>query len=102
MGACESSPVSMSGTPPPLYKPELLEEKKKLTILQHCYREPWIPIGCLTTVSALLVGLGGFLQGNRQLMQRMMRARVAAQGLTLTSMVLGLSLAAQKNKTEEP
>ena len=55
----------------------------------------------MTTVTALLVGLGGFLQGNRQLMQRMMRARVAAQGLTLASMVLGLSIAAQKSNTKE-
>ena len=34
-------------TPPPLYKPEMLEQKKKLTLLQHCYKEPWIPIGAL-------------------------------------------------------
>ena len=31
--------------PPPLYKPELIEPKKKLTFLQHCYKEPWVPIG---------------------------------------------------------
>lgn len=30
---------------PPLYKPEMLERKKKLTLLQHCYKEPWVPIG---------------------------------------------------------
>ena len=31
--------------PPPLYKPELIEPKKKLSILQRCYKEPWVPIG---------------------------------------------------------
>ena len=31
--------------PPPLYKPELIEPKKRLTLLQHCYKEPWVPIG---------------------------------------------------------
>lgn len=35
----------MSGTPPPLYKPELIEPKKRLTLLQRCYKEPWVPIG---------------------------------------------------------
>ena len=30
---------------PPLYKPELIEPKKRLTILQRCYKEPWVPIG---------------------------------------------------------
>jgi len=33
--------------PPPLYKPELVEVKKKYTLLQHCYMEPWIPAGTL-------------------------------------------------------
>ena len=35
--------------PPPLYKPELFEPKKRLTILQHCYKEPWVPIGAPRT-----------------------------------------------------
>ena len=35
------------GEPPPLYKPELIEPKKRLTILQRCYKEPWVPIGAL-------------------------------------------------------
>eukprot|EP00962_Isochrysis_galbana_P016071 scaffold4598_cov100-Isochrysis_galbana.AAC.2 len=38
-----------AGEPPPLYKPELLEPKKKLTLLQHCYKEPWIPFGARHT-----------------------------------------------------
>ena len=69
---------SRFGAPPPLYKPELIEPKKKLTILQHCYKEPWIPIGALTTVSVLCVGFGAFVSGNKKLAQNMMRARVAA------------------------
>jgi hypothetical protein len=31
--------------PPPLYKPEQCEPKKRLTLLQRCYLEPWIPAG---------------------------------------------------------
>lgn len=33
--------------PPPLYKPELIEPKKRLTLMQRCYKEPWVPIGAL-------------------------------------------------------
>ncbi|EOD09536.1 hypothetical protein EMIHUDRAFT_198020 [Emiliania huxleyi CCMP1516] len=79
----------MSSEPPPLYKPELLEPKKKLTLLQHCYKEPWIPFGCLVTVGALCTGLAGFIQGDQKLMQRMMRMRVVAQGATAASQLSG-------------
>ena len=34
-----------AGEPPPLYKPELIEPKKRLTLLQRCYKEPWVPVG---------------------------------------------------------
>ncbi len=76
--------------PPPLYKPELIEPKKQLTLLQHCYLEPWIPAGCLITVAALATGLSGFINGNKALMQQSMRARVVAQGVTVVSMLAGV------------
>ena len=38
---------------PPLYKPELIEPKKRLTILQRCYKEPWVPIGQHAVLSNL-------------------------------------------------
>ena len=38
---------------PPLYKPELIEPKKRLSILQRCYKEPWVPIGEHTGLSTL-------------------------------------------------
>jgi len=74
--------------PPPLYKPEMLEPKVRLSFLQRCYKEPWVPIGCLTTVAVLSVGFGAFIGGNKKLAQTMMRARVAAQGLTILSMTV--------------
>ena len=37
---------------PPLYKPELIEPKKRLSILQRCYKEPWVPIGQHTGLSS--------------------------------------------------
>lgn len=98
--------------PPPLYKPELIEPKKRLTLMQRCYKEPWVPIGaplpqyitcpqsehvrcsratcagCLTTAGVLSVGFGAFIAGNKVLAQYMMRARVAAQGATVVAMVV--------------
>jgi hypothetical protein len=75
------------GSPPPLYKPELIEPKKRLTLLQRCYKEPWVPIGCGTTVLVLSVGFGAFVNGNKALAQTMMRARVGAQFATIAAMV---------------
>jgi hypothetical protein len=95
-----------------LYKPELIEPKKRLTLMQRCYKEPWVPIGaplppyitcpqsehvrcsratcagCLTTAGVLSVGFGAFIAGNKVLAQYMMRARVAAQGATVVAMVV--------------
>ena len=36
---------STMAEPPPLYKPEQCAPKKRLTLLQRCYMEPWIPGG---------------------------------------------------------
>jgi len=91
-----------AGEPPPLYKPELLEPKKKLTLLQHCYKEPWIPFGCIITVGALSSGLAGFIQGDSKHMQRMMRMRVIAQGATVMSMVVGVAYAASQKALKAP
>ena len=44
----------MSADPPPLYKPELIEPKKRLTLLQRCYKEPWVPAGEASTHTRLL------------------------------------------------
>ncbi len=122
--------------PPPLYKPELIEPKKKLTFLQHCYKEPWVPIGararrhtpacpspreefcarerltralpvcaragCLTTAGVLCVGFGAFIQGNKRLAQTMMRARVAAQGLTVLSMAAASGVALTSARSSPP
>ena len=74
--------------PPALYKPELIEPKKRLTLLQRCYKEPWVPIGAGTTCLVLSVGLGAFVAGNKVLAQHMMRARVFAQGATVLAMVV--------------
>lgn len=93
--------ATMSGEPPPLYKPELIEPKKKLTLLQRCYKEPWVPIGCGTTTLVLSIGLGAFVSGNKVLAQNMMRARVAAQFATIAAMVVAAGGFAMPSKVQE-
>ena len=85
----------------PLYKPEMIEPKKRLTLLQRCYKEPWVPIGSGLTVLALSVGLGAFVQGNKVLSQQMMRARVAAQFATIAAMVVAAGGFAMPSKVQE-
>ena len=87
--------------PPPLYKPELIEPKKRLTLLQRCYKEPWVPVGCGTTVLVLSIGLGAFVNGNKVLAQHMMRARVAAQFATIAVMVGAAGGFALPSKVQE-
>ena len=93
--------MSPPGEPPPLYKPELIEPKKRLTLLQRCYKEPWVPIGAGTTVLVLSVGLGAFVSGNKVLAQHMMRARVAAQFATIGAMVVAAGGFALPSKVQE-
>mmetsp|Transcript_31618 Transcript_31618/g.71430 ORF Transcript_31618/g.71430 Transcript_31618/m.71430 type:complete len:97 (+) Transcript_31618:51-341(+) len=88
--------------PPPLYKPEMFEPKKRLTLLQHCYKEPWVPIGALTTAGVLCVGFGAFINGNKVLAQNMLRARVAAQAATVAAMTYAASSAFTKKPEPQP
>lgn len=49
-------------------------------------------IGCLATAGALSFGLYSFKQGERQMSQYMMRARIFAQGFTVVALILGVGL----------
>ena len=80
---------------------QLIEPKKRLTLLQRCYKEPWVPIGAGTTCLVLSVGLGAFVRGNKVLAQHMMRARVAAQGATIIAMVYAAGGFALPSKVQE-
>lgn len=74
------------------YVPETFGEKTKRKFGEN----PLIPIGCLLTASALIYGLWSFKQGNRQMSQYMMRARVIAQGFTIFAFVAGVGFTAAK------
>lgn len=49
-------------------------------------------IGCLATAGALSFGLYSFKQGERQMSQYMMRARILAQGFTVVALIVGVGL----------
>ncbi|XP_031491280.1 RING-H2 finger protein ATL48-like [Nymphaea colorata] len=49
-------------------------------------KNPLVPIGALLTAGVLTAGLISFRQGNSQLGQKLMRARVVAQGATVALM----------------
>ncbi|XP_020704186.1 RING-H2 finger protein ATL48 [Dendrobium catenatum] len=50
-------------------------------------KNPLVPIGALITAGVLTAGLMSFKQGNSQLGQKLMRARVLVQGATVALMV---------------
>ncbi|KAK3915568.1 HIG1 domain family member 2A, mitochondrial [Frankliniella fusca] len=51
---------------------------------------PFVPIGCMATVAALVLGLKNFYHGNHRNQQLMMRARVGAQGFTIAALMGGV------------
>ncbi|GMN45837.1 hypothetical protein TIFTF001_015030 [Ficus carica] len=59
---------------------DFLAEKKRV-------RNPLVPVGALLTAGVLTAGLISFRQGNSQLGQVLMRARVVVQGATVALMV---------------
>ncbi|XP_055337439.1 HIG1 domain family member 2A, mitochondrial-like [Paramacrobiotus metropolitanus] len=70
----------------PYVFPETILEKAKRKTLAN----PIVPIGVLATSAALGYGLISMRRGNSVMSQYMMRARVAAQGLTIVALVLGV------------
>lgn len=64
--------------------------------------EPLIPIGCILTVAAFTNAYRAMRRGDHHGVQRMFRARVAAQGFTVLAMVAGgIYYAEDRNKQRE-
>ncbi|XP_022115050.1 HIG1 domain family member 2A, mitochondrial isoform X2 [Pieris rapae] len=57
---------------------------------------PFVPIGCAATAGALSYGLWCFRTGRTKMSQTMMRARIVAQGFTITALVVGVVMTAGK------
>ncbi|CAN6224301.1 unnamed protein product [Urochloa humidicola] len=79
----KSSGAAAGGSaPPPRFNMDdfQLEGKKPV-------KNPFVPIGALVTAGVLTAGLISFRYGNSQLGQKLMRARVVAQGATVALMI---------------
>uniref|UniRef100_A0A8D8UV04 HIG1 domain family member 2A, mitochondrial n=1 Tax=Cacopsylla melanoneura TaxID=428564 RepID=A0A8D8UV04_9HEMI len=66
------------------------EESGSQKFVRKFKENPLVPIGCMATASALVVGLYSMKTGDRKLSQMMMRMRVLAQGFTVTCIAGGL------------
>ncbi|XP_033094928.1 HIG1 domain family member 2A, mitochondrial-like [Trachypithecus francoisi] len=90
-----SKPVVIEGLSPTVYRnPESFKEK----FLHKTHENPMVPIGCLATAAALTYGLYSFYRSDSQRSQLMMRNRIAAQGFTVTALLLGLAVTTMKSR----
>jgi len=77
--------------------------KQRKTFLEKVKEDPITPFGALVTTGILIWGVSSLRNTNAKLSQKLMRARVVAQGLTvvwLTGFTLykGSGLASKKEK----
>jgi hypothetical protein len=63
--------------------------------------EPLVPIGCILTVAAFTSAYRAMRRGDHYKVQRMFRARVAAQGFTVLAMVAGGMYYAEDRKKQK-
>ena len=67
--------------------------------------DPFVPIGCVVTAGILFSGLGNFAKratrANSIRSQKLMRARVIAQGVTMAFLAYGTFLATSDNQERE-
>ncbi|KAJ4291489.1 Respiratory supercomplex factor 1, mitochondrial [Collariella sp. IMI 366227] len=71
-------------------------------ILRRLKEEPLVPIGCLLTVAAFTNAYRAMKKGDHHKVQRMFRARIAAQGFTVVAMVAGgMYYAEDRHKQKE-
>ncbi len=67
--------------------------------------DPFVPIGCAVTAGILFSGLGNFTRqasrANSVRSQKLMRARVIAQGITMAFLAYGTFLASWEAKDRE-
>nr|XP_054766347.1 HIG1 domain family member 2A, mitochondrial-like [Lytechinus pictus] len=83
--------------PPELYDWVPAEQEGfREKLIKKVKQNPFVPIGCLATAGALTYGLVMFKRGNTARSQTMMRARVAAQGLTIAAVLVGVAMGAGK------
>jgi hypothetical protein len=70
--------------------------------MRKAERDPLVPVGCGATLACLLAGLYTFHTGQAALSQKMMRARVVAQGATIVVLAVGtFGMSMAKDPTNE-
>lgn len=71
-------------------------------VLRRLKEEPLVPIGCILTVAAFTNAYRAMRRGDHHRVQKMFRARVAAQAFTVVAMVAGgMYYAEDRNKQKE-
>ena len=81
--------VGMLGLPPPKRDIAPPGETFGQKLVRKITGDPLVPVGALCTVGFLTMGLRSFHQGNALQAQKLMRGRVAAQGVTVFIMLAG-------------
>ncbi|RUS13887.1 hypothetical protein BC937DRAFT_94633 [Endogone sp. FLAS-F59071] len=67
-------------------------------VIRKAKEEPFVPFGIGLTCFALIAATIGFRQGNRVYANRMLRLRVASQGLTIAAAIAGSYYYSQKHE----
>ncbi|KAK3319965.1 hypoxia induced protein conserved region-domain-containing protein [Cercophora scortea] len=82
--------------------PDFHNEKALSKVVRRLKEEPLIPLGCALTVAAFTAAYRAMRRGDHNQVQRMFRARVAAQAFTVIAMVAGGAYyQADRDKTKE-
>ncbi|KAM9310124.1 HIG1 domain family member 2A, mitochondrial [Pholidichthys leucotaenia] len=90
-----SRPPAIEGFSP---SPRVKEETFKEKFMRKTKANPFVPVGCLTTVGVLVYGLCAFQQGKTRRSQLLMRGRILAQGFTVVAIIGGVFATALKSK----
>ncbi|WVR05732.1 hypothetical protein IAU60_002757 [Kwoniella sp. DSM 27419] len=69
-------------------------------IAKKCKEQPFVPIGCLATVGALLGATYHLRKGNRNKFNQFLRLRVYAQGLTVVALMVYGGVAFTKDQQQ--
>jgi hypothetical protein len=81
---------------------DFYNEKALQKVVRRIKEEPLVPIGCVLTVAAFTNAYRAMRRGDHNQVQRMFRARVAAQAFTVLAMVAGgIYYQADRNKSKE-
>ncbi|KAK0648842.1 hypoxia induced protein conserved region-domain-containing protein, partial [Cercophora newfieldiana] len=81
---------------------DFYNEKALQKVVRRIKEEPLIPIGCVLTVAAFANAYRAMRRGDHNQVQRMFRARVAAQAFTVIAMAAGgIYYQADRNKSKE-